>query len=305
MQDIQIGYTLWPADFELIYLGPWLDEAEAAGVDTVEVPLFTTRVIIDGRVHDEAFRLFAAPLEGRSVGITTHGMLTINLMDAPEKLTLHETVLAANIELTARLGATRMVLHCGMSGETGQALEDAYARQRESLARMAEIAAAHGVVICVETVWNFDGRETALPSRLAAEIEAVGHPNIRATLDYAHSLLQCQLKGADFHQEIAAIAPHSVHLHLNDCFAPDKDYGIAFPTEAVAYGSGDLHLPIGWGAIPWDRVLTEPPYPRETLTMNQELHPRFWPALGRDVAEMRRLRDLMQQRNAAPWSASA
>jgi len=300
MREVSIGYTLWPGNFELTYPGPLLDEAEGLGVDTVEVPLFTTRVIVDGKLHEDAFRLFSAPFQGRKLGLTTHAMLTINLMDSADRLPAHERVLEANIEVTARLGAKRMVVHCGMSdAHFGTELEDAYARQRESLGRMAVVAEAHDVTLCVETIWNFDGRETALPSRLAEEIAAIGSSRVRATVDYAHSLLQCTLKGANFHEEIAAIAPVSDHLHLNDCFRPEKPFPIALPAEEVAYGGGDLHLPLGWGGIPWERVLTEPAYPNVPLTMNQELHPTFWPALAEDVATMRRLRDVMQGRNAA------
>lgn len=299
MRDISIGYTLWPRDFELIDPGPWLDEAERHRVDTVEVPFFTTRVIVDRRVHEAAARRFLAPFAGRPFGVTAHAMLTINLMDAPEMIPTHEAVLEANLDFAARLGAERMVLHCGMTAETDpREIEDAYARQRESLARMGDGARARGVTLCIETVWSFDGRGTALPSRLAAELRAVGHPNVLGTLDYAHSLLQCELTGADFHAEIAEIAPLCPHLHLNDCFGGGPATAMATPAEAVAYGAGDLHLPLGWGGIPWERVLTEPAYPDMPLTLNQELHQTYWPALADDVAEMDRLRALMQGRNA-------
>ena len=115
-------------------------------------------------------------MQGRRLGYTTHALLSINLMDAPERLELHEKIARACIEVTARLGARNMVLHCGMAEDTSpDALEAAYSRQRECLARLGDFAAQHGVLICVETIWNFDGRETALPGRLAAEIRAVGH----------------------------------------------------------------------------------------------------------------------------------
>lgn len=298
MNDIRIGYTLWPRHFELVEPGPMLDEAERMGVDSVEIPFFTTRLIADGRICQPALKWFEGHTSGRPFGYTTHAMLTINLMDDASMIPIHEQVLKANIELTARLGASIMVLHCGLcdSAEHGE-LEAAYARQRESLARMADFAKSHGVVICLETIWNFDGRETALPTRLAEEIRAVGHPALMATIDYAHCLLQCSVKSADFCAEIAAIAPLSRHIHLNDCFGEEKPYPIALPAETMAYGSGDLHLPIGWGAIPWDKVLTELDYPEGDLVLNQELHPRFWYALADDVAELRRLRGLMSRRN--------
>jgi len=294
-----VGYTLWPADFELTDPGRLLDEAQFHGVDAVEIPLFTTRVIVNGAINETAMRRFERELCGRGLSYTAHAMLTPNLMDTAERIPAHEAICRANIELTARLGARIMVLHCGLAANAEPGgLEDAYARQRASLTRLGEFARRHDVLICIETIWNFDGRETALPSRLAAEIGAVDHPNVKATLDYAHTALQCALKGADFMTEVAAIAPLSHHLHLNDCFGVERPFPIAFPAEAVAYGVGDLHLPLGWGSIPWERVLTEPDYPDTDLVLNQELHPTFWHALGDDLAELRRLRGLMQRQQA-------
>ena len=297
MKRVQIGFTLWPSNFDLVDPAPLLDEAEALGVDTVEVPFFAARLISDGTILEPTTRIFELALAGRRLGVTTHALLSINLMDAPGPLGRHEALARACIELTARLGARRMVLHCGLSAERGDALEGAYARQREALGRLGDFAAERGVVVCLETVWNFDGRETALPGRLADEIRAVGHDAVRATLDYAHAALQCTIKGADLMDEVRALAPLADHLHLNDCFGVVRAEAADLPAEALAYGSGDLHLPLGWGALPWERLLTEPDYPDEVI-LNDELHPAYWSALPADVAEMRRLAHRMARGNA-------
>ena len=302
-QRHSIGYTLWPSTFELTEPGRYLDEAESLGVDTVEIPFFTTRLIANGRIHERAMRWFEDQTRGRSVGYSTHGMLSINLMDNPSRIPLHENAAKANIELTARLGARHMVVHCGLAPDPDRAaLEAAYGQQRESLARLGDFAAQHDVIICVETIWSFDGRETALPGKLAAELRAIAHPNVMATLDYAHSALQSSLKGADLMDEIRQLAPLAPHIHLNDCFGVDKDVAIALPAEAMAYGSGDLHLPLGWGSLDWDRLLGEPDYPDQPIILNQELHPTYWYALEDDIAEMRRLVGVMQRRNQRPRS---
>lgn len=301
MKKVRIGYTLWPANFDLVDPAPLLDEAEALGVDTVEVPFFASRLIADGAVLEPTARLFDDALRGRQLQCTTHALLSINLMDAASRLAQHEKLARACIELTARLGARHMVLHCGLSEERGAALESAYARQREALGRLGDFAAGHGVLICLETIWNFDGRETALPSRLAEEVRAVGHDAVKATLDYAHAALQCGLKGADLMAEIAALAPLSPHLHVNDCFGMVHEAAIPLAGEELAYGSGDLHLPLGWGDLPWERLLTEPAYPDEVI-VNDELHPTYWRALGDDVAEIRRLARLMARDNVPDGS---
>jgi len=294
----RIGYTLWPPNFDLVDPATVLDEAEGLGVDTVEVPLFACRLVANGAILEPAMRIFEDRMRGRELGYTTHALLSINLMDAPEQLELHEKAARACIEVTARLGARIMVLHCGLTSDTGpDALDAAYARQRECLTRLGDFAARLGVLICVETIWSFDGRETALPGRLAAEVRAIAHDAVRATLDFAHAALQCSLKGADLMTEIAEIAPLSHHLHLNDCFGTVSKGPIALQGEELAYGSGDLHLPLGWGNLHWEKLLTEPAYP-ENVILNDELHPTYWCVLSDDVDEMRRLAELMARRNA-------
>jgi sugar phosphate isomerase/epimerase len=297
VKRVQIGYTLWPANFDLVDPDPMLDEAEALGVDCVEVPLFAARLIADGAILEPTARLFEAALHGRALACTTHALLSINLMDSADRLAEHERVARACVELSARLGARRMVLHCGLSAERGDALEAAYARQREALARLGDVAAALGVVICLETIWNFDGRETALPSRLAEEVRTTRHAAVAATLDYAHAALQCSIKGADLMDEVRALAPLAPHLHLNDCFGTVRGAVVELAGEMLAYGSGDLHLPLGWGSLAWQRLLTEADYP-DDIILNDELHPTYWRALADDVAEMRRLAGLMRRGNA-------
>ncbi len=276
---------------------PFLDEAEGLGVDSVEVPFFAARLMANGAVLEPTARLFEQRLEGRRLARSTHALLSINLMGPAEQLPRHERLAETCIELTARLGARNMVLHCGLSAENGEAMEAAYGRQRAALARLGEVAARHDVVICVETIWNFDGRETALPSRLAEEIRAVDHDSVKATLDYAHAALQCAVKRADLMTEAAALAPLAAHIHVNDCFGAVHESAVPLAGESLAYGSGDLHLPLGWGDLPFEELMTGPAYPDEVI-VNDELHPTYWRALGDDVAEMRRLARLMTRDNA-------
>ena len=70
MKTHRIGYTLWPANFDLIEPGRYLDEAQMLGVDMVEIPFFATRLIADNRPLEPALKLFEAAMEGRSIGYT-------------------------------------------------------------------------------------------------------------------------------------------------------------------------------------------------------------------------------------------
>ena len=152
------------------------------------------------------------------------------------------------------------------------AIEDAYLRQREWLARAGEMADALGLYVCVENLFRgHDGRiYTPTPSRLAAELAAIGHPRVVATLDFGHAHLQGAYTGADLIAEVAALAPYAKHLHIHDNFGLADDiwtYGIG---EKLAFGHGDLHLPVGWGNLPWEALIDACAFP-DDVVFNIEL----------------------------------
>jgi sugar phosphate isomerase/epimerase len=60
------------------------------------------------------------------------------------------------------------------------------------------------------------------------------------------------------------------------------------PSEELAFGLGDLHLPIGWGNIPWDDILPRLAFQDESIFMI-ELPPQFAAEAPAVAAEARRL----------------
>jgi sugar phosphate isomerase/epimerase len=210
-----------------------------------------------------------------------HGHLAINLMDEVHRLPLHRELLGANIEIAAALGVVHLVVHSGFA-RAGQAaaIEDAYSRQREALRAAGEIAKAAGVVICLENIFEFTGeRVTALPGRLAQELAGIAHPNVMATFDFSHGHLHCAMLGEDFMTEARALAPFAKHLHVHDSFGRPADFWTFSQTEALAFGTGDLHLPVGWGSVPFDSIAAECRFP-EGIVANIELQDRYWSELG-------------------------
>lgn len=255
------GYSIKEGSPEFDDVGIGLDEAEALGVDVVELPIYAWHLIVEGRVLDTRLKDLQRALAGRELGYTAHGALAINLMDLPDRLPRHEKVLAANIEIAAAVGARHLVVHTGFVRHPEDDIEVAYSRQRDALARAGDHAASLGVTLCVENIFRFiHARETATPSKLAGELAAIDHPSVKATLDVSHAYIRCTDARLDPIAEMAALAPHVAHFHLHDSFGrPNEgrpgDIWIYHPAEAVAFGEGDLHLPIGWGSIDWDAVI--------------------------------------------------
>ncbi|HZV21329.1 MAG TPA: TIM barrel protein, partial [Hyphomicrobiales bacterium] len=129
---------------------------------------------------------------------------------------------------------------------------------------------------------------TALPSRLAREIEAIGHPNVRGCLDFSHGAIRCAAEGADFISEAKALASVAKHLHLHDSFGDPLQLRTYLRSERVAYGLGDLHLPIGWGNLPWHRMMKELTF-EEDVIFNLELALPYWFMLEDSIAQMREM----------------
>jgi sugar phosphate isomerase/epimerase len=260
-----------------------IDEAAALGCDLVELPLHKLDIVMGARIHRARLADIREIVRARAVGVTLHGHLAINLMDDAHRHRLHVDVLKANVEIAAELGAIHLVMHSGFVRRgAAERVEEAYARQRDTLREIGAFAAGHGVVVCVENIFEFDGaRITALPSRLAAELAAVDHPNVMATFDFGHGYLHCGMMGADFLTEAKALAPFAKHLHVHDCFGRPKEMWAYTVTEELAFGIGDLHLPLGWGDLPFERIAAEAQFPHGVVA-DIELQYRYWSEV-RDV----------------------
>lgn len=286
-----VGYSLPPEDdFAFQKLGPRLDEAEALGADFVELPLHAMDLIAGGRILASRLKTVKAALAGRRLRYTAHGPLAINLMDIPDRLPRHQDVLKAALEAAAELGAVHYVLHTGLY-DTARApfVEDLYAQQRDILQAFGDLAAGLGPLITVENLYA--GRPefaTALPSRLAREIAAIAHSHIWACLDFSHGYINTTRHGGDFAAETAALAPFARHLHIHDSFGRPPELGIPRRSENLAYGEGDLHLPVGLGDIPWDALMDRLDFPGGVV-FNIELRPPYWAALGESLARVKAL----------------
>lgn len=268
-----------------------LDELAALGCETVELPLYAMDIVVGGRIRDAALRPVKAACAGRPFRYTVHGPLAINFFDEAFRLPRHFDVLRASMEASAELEAVHYVIHAGMMPvKQVPAIEDAYTRQREWLARAGELADALGLHVCVENLFRgHDGRlYTPTPSRLAAELAAIGHPRVVATLDFGHAHLQGAHTGADLIAEVAALAPYAKHLHIHDNFGLADDIWMYGVGEKLAFGHGDLHLPVGWGNLPWEGLIDACTFP-DDVVFNIELEGRYWYAAADSVATTKAL----------------
>jgi len=290
---VQIRQIAINADAELIdgrlsILRQQLNFYHNAGFSAVELGAHGLGVLDNGTLKEKRMKEVMAVLMDFPLQYLVHGPNPLNLMDL-EQSDLQRRIFGATIELTARVGSPVMVYHAGryfpeeqflLRGRTQ--LDDAvrlrmWELERLRLHELGAIAARYGVVIAVENARPYLDRPYYCYGEslheLATMIEEVNHPNIRATLDIGHAFLTAKHYQHDLLSEIEALAPYVCHVHMHDnhgrcCASFEKKQ-----TELAVMGRGDLHMPPGWGSVPFADVFSKLPEYRGAVTI--ELRPRY------------------------------
>lgn len=275
--SVHVGISIEVHDSTMSDLPAALERARNLGVASIELPLHEMDIIVGGKIRRKRLAIAKAATSAAGLAYSLHGHLGINLMTPEPHAALHFDVLRANIEIAAELHCRHLVIHSGFCPKRqGPDIEAAYARQREALHHAGEIAAEHRVILCVENIFEHDNRgHTATPAQLAAELARIDHPHVRATFDFGHAALHTTDVGGDYMTEARALAPFACHLHVHDGFGRPKDFWTATVTEDMAFGVDDLHLPFGWGSVPWDAIARDCHFP-DVVIANIELRDRFW-----------------------------
>ena len=252
-----------------------LMEIKAAGAHAAELTLCGADLIAGSKILAPMVDKLQAICARHDLIYTVHGPLSASLMNR-RALDWHKAAIAAMLEICGVIGAGVMVLHTGRPpAATAAEIEHFHTMERDALLELGDIAAHHKVTIALENLWVASTElYTASPARLAGDIRAIDHPNVAGTLDISHAYLQTTHTGLDFEDEIEAFAPVACHLHIHDSFGRPGDR-TGFASEQLAYGIGDLHLPLGWGDIDWRKILPRLAVKPGSIFMI-ELPSQFW-----------------------------
>ncbi len=251
------------------------------GCSHVEISARRLDIIIGGRLNMPAVRRIAAMIERHGMVPVLHAPHAINLMERARR-DLHFAVAESSIEFCRITGCKSMVVHSGRVLASEWVADQAafLAEEREALKRLGDLAETADVNLAVE---NLIARPAnvdrvfygADPRALAAQLAQINHPRVGACLDFGHAWLSATTLGFDFVSAIEAFSSHVWHLHLHDNFGyPDGGPWFGDAGDAVAYGQGDLHLPMFWGSIPWADLLPRMRFREGTFGMI-ELHGRY------------------------------
>jgi len=285
------------------------------GYELVEMNPHSLAVIVNGEVRQEVLTDYVSVLNNFELNYTIHGLNRLNLAYDPRH-GLCKQIMHAQLEVCRAVGAKVLVYHSGLQaldlvrcGLRRSLLSDdelriGAAQEVRALKELGSVAMDAGVIIGMENgdshQWEHNliaqfGRPRAdlanhharlyIPP-IVRQLEAIGHPNVGMTLDIAHLHIAAHDMGFDYLTAIEEAAPWVRHLHANDNFGR-LDQGFDNEVDRWAYGEADIHLPPGWGSIPYPEVFARLPDFQGNLIL--EIKAGFADYFGESLATMKQL----------------
>ena len=257
------------------------------GFRLVEINPIPFSLIVNGELRRPQLADFLSVLKDFDLCYSVHGLDRLNLA-YDTRHELGRQIMLCQIEICRAVGAPRLVYHSGL-----QALDAArYGVQRSLLSdeelaagarrevkafrNLAPVAADAGVVLCMENgdphQWEYNllaqfGRPRSELARyhprlrvapIVRQLEAIDHPNVGMTLDIGHLYIAAHDLGFDYLEAIGEAAPWVKHIHVSDNFGL-LDQGFDTERDRWAFGEADIHLPPGWGHIPYRQAFARLP----------------------------------------------
>ncbi len=275
-----------------------LEKLNRLGYPLVEIDPSPFALIINGELRRKQLADFLAVTRSTGLRFSVHGFGRLNLAYDPRH-DLCRKIMRAQIELSAAMGATRLVYHSGLQALdevrngvratllTAQELEEGARREVAAFRDLAPVAADAGVVICMENLdphlWEHNLiRSFGLPGSeidnhlarlrigpIARQLAAIDQPCVGMTLDVAHLYLASHDRGFAYLDAVSEAAPWVRHLHVTDNFGA-LDTGRLEESDRRAFGEADMHMPPGWGSIPYREVFARLPDYRDDLILEIE-----------------------------------
>jgi sugar phosphate isomerase/epimerase len=247
------------------------------GASAAELSLYGEEIISGGRIIPGRAERLVQITDQFDLRYSVHGQIVSNFMDH-EHLDYQKAVVRAMLELCNRVEAGILVHHSGNAPMPAfSRIPDLDRMERDALAEMAEIAKGYGVRIALENIFAVTDTEyRQTPEQVGETVRAIGNPNVCGLIDFSHAYIESTRLGLDWREQIRAMAPITGHLHVHDSFGrPYSTSKFYHPAEATALGIGDLHLPIGWGDIPWEEIFEELTFLPDTMLIMEITSERF------------------------------
>lgn len=248
-----------------------LRDFQAAGFSHVEIPVHGVDCVVNGNVALRHLAMVKQILERFPFGYTVHAPDALNLADTvqPE---IHAAALQATIDFAAEIGARIVVYHGSWernsksarmakkpATEDSAAIQAYWAPEIDRLIRIAEYAELKGVAVAVENIFRQCADEHTYrtdPRELAAVVSAVNSRYLGICFDFGHAFISANEEGFAIEDAFLAVLPNLAHVHIHDNYGKPSA-GFSRPIDMLFQGAGDLHLPPGWGSIPYSSLFAK------------------------------------------------
>lgn len=278
---------------DLAVLDKFLGVFHEAGFSHAEIPVHGVDCILNGALSSERLRDTQKILRKYPLAYSVHAPDVLNLAD-PGQPDLQAAALRSTIDFAAEIEARIVVYHGSHIDAQGDASEtqgdesrqsrspdrvelcQKWADEIERLGRIARYAERRHVTVAVENIFRQSRREKTYrtdPRELACIVAAVDSPALGICFDFGHAFISANEEGFSIGDALCAVAPRLAHVHIHDNFGKPWA-GYSRSIDAMGLGVGDLHLPPGWGTIPYDVLF--PIFTRDYGGIFMlELQPRF------------------------------
>jgi sugar phosphate isomerase/epimerase len=223
--------------------------ARRLGYDAVEISMDGTGLVFGGRLHPERLRRALRAFAAHPFSYSVHSPSRLDLRDRRNREAQMDLARAA-LRFSREVEARVLVIHFEQESRD----REDEAAFTEAVLRLSDEAG--GVLLGIENI------EVERVEPVIARVREIARPNVIMTLDVGHAVLAAAQFGFDVMEAAAAARPLVGHVHINDNFGRYDPlrlenftlYRTQTPADTFPLGKGDLHLPVGWGAIPLERV---------------------------------------------------
>jgi len=221
------------------------------GYDAVEISPDAFDLIFCGRLHSPLVNDVVPVLERHGFRYSVHSPAALDLRDLRDH-ELQVQMAESVVEFCRLIHAEVLVLHFEQQS-ADPAVEAAFL---DATRRLADRAQDQRLRIGVENI------EVERLAPVLEFVRRVDRPNVGLTFDVGHAFLAARHFGFDYLEAVRAARPLLIHLHVTDNFGRYDPlrlenftlYRTQRSRDIFPVGRGDLHLPVGWGAIPYDET---------------------------------------------------
>jgi sugar phosphate isomerase/epimerase len=263
------------------------------GFTCVEIPIHGMEVIRNAQILPHRMKELKSILSGFDFIYSVHAPNPLNLMSMDDSET-HVKLFNTCLEFTSEINSEIFVYHAGryipeerfLSQYDIQVTQDAKEKilnnELEHLSNIAESLKNSKITICIENARPYlDCKDYCYAeniNQLSEIVRLLNSENIAINLDVGHAFLASKFYEIPLLESIRKAAPYVKHMHVHDNYGKLCYYYEKTQVDLVPLGKGDMHMPIGWGAVPFKEILSElKGYPGIFLN---ELRPRYMDYFG-------------------------